>query len=500
MTNAGLALFAQALQGGFTVPVDRMIFADIPGLDPDSEPSPEMDYPPEENIVHNAEISNTGKLDENRVIYSCVLPASLGPFYINWIGLYSSQYQTLIAVYHVPRHYKSNTTGFRVGNTMYKNFAIQYENIGNLSGITVPPESWQYNLDDRYASVEHNHDGRYAPNAHSHEIDQVNGLRDALDGKAPSLHSHEIGQVNGLQDALNGKAPSLHSHEIIQVNGLQDALNGKADLNQINMAISSHNSDGNAHDGILMKLNGDNYAVGNLVLQGGDDASKGTLFCLKVQANDSVDTKFLFSSNGAIETRVTDGSGDPYYRWYNGSAATDIRMASDGSLFTWNEFSQKNVPFKARSLELGGETLDEVCFRMTANEIAWSELFLNSESHLCVRTPNSPSINGIVHAAEFVIEGIGAVGATLDAIKASRTAYPNYSAGIDIKAVVKEADYTVPQDGWLYVHVRMNAKLYINGGLCGQGYDGDDCVFLPVKAGDIVTKLNTLSAIFYPNR
>ena len=83
---------------------------------------------------------------------------------------------------------------------------------------------------------------------------------------------------------------------------------------------------------------------------------------------------------------------------------------------------------------------------------------------------------------------------------ASRTCYPNYAAGIDIKSAIKEADYTAPHDGWLYAHVRMNAKLYVNGGLCGQGNDGDDCVFVPVKAGDIVTKLDTLSAIFYPNR
>lgn len=45
MTNAGLALFARALQEGFTVPVDRMLFADIPGLDTDAEPSPETTRP-----------------------------------------------------------------------------------------------------------------------------------------------------------------------------------------------------------------------------------------------------------------------------------------------------------------------------------------------------------------------------------------------------------------------------------------------------------------------
>ena len=163
MTDAGLALFARALQEGFTVPIDRMLFADIPGLDTDAEPSPETMRPAAETIVHEGVITNAGKLDANQVIYSYVLPATLGPFYINWIGLYSTQYETLIAIYHVPRHYKSNTSGFQVGNTLYKNFAIQYENIGDLSGITVPPESWQYDFDDRYALKNHDHDTKYEP-------------------------------------------------------------------------------------------------------------------------------------------------------------------------------------------------------------------------------------------------------------------------------------------------------------------------------------------------
>lgn len=186
MTDAGLALFARALQEGFTVPVDRMLFADIPGLDTDAEPSPETMRPAAETIVHEGVITNAGKLNANQVIYSYVLPATLGPFYINWIGLYSTQYETLIAIYHVPRHYKSNTSGFQVGNTLYKNFAIQYENIGDLSGITVPPESWQYDYDDRYALKNHNHDTTYEPLGSVSMHNQAAAAHKTLfDAKAP---------------------------------------------------------------------------------------------------------------------------------------------------------------------------------------------------------------------------------------------------------------------------------------------------------------------------
>lgn len=49
-------------------------------------------------------------------------------------------------------------------------------------------------------------DATYAPIDHTHDIDDVDGLQDALDGLAVSDHKHEIDDVNGLQAALDGKA------------------------------------------------------------------------------------------------------------------------------------------------------------------------------------------------------------------------------------------------------------------------------------------------------
>lgn len=52
-------------------------------------------------------------------------------------------------------------------------------------------------------------DGEVAKKAnleHTHEIDDVNGLQDALDGKANTVHTHTTAQVDGLDTALAGKA------------------------------------------------------------------------------------------------------------------------------------------------------------------------------------------------------------------------------------------------------------------------------------------------------
>jgi hypothetical protein len=46
----------------------------------------------------------------------------------------------------------------------------------------------------------------FPPEAHTHEIDDVNGLQDALDDLSADGHTHEIDDINGLQTELDGKA------------------------------------------------------------------------------------------------------------------------------------------------------------------------------------------------------------------------------------------------------------------------------------------------------
>jgi Tail fiber protein. len=157
ITSAGLALFARALDEGLTIPIDRMVFADISGLDPSISADPAQSMPHASHIVLDTAVDARGKIDEHTVVYSKILTASDGDYYMNWIGLYSSAHSALIAVCQVPRHRKYKTSGFQAGNTMYKNFAIQYANASALTGITIAPETWQYNYDDRYAMKAHGH-------------------------------------------------------------------------------------------------------------------------------------------------------------------------------------------------------------------------------------------------------------------------------------------------------------------------------------------------------
>lgn len=168
ITTAGLALFADAAATGKTIAIDKMIFADVPGLDVSQTPDPAQGLPA--GIVCRTEIDRSAKIDDRTVVYSKTLAATVGDFYINWIGLYSSAESTLVAVCCVPRHKKYATSEFEAGNTLYKNFALSFANAAALTGITIAPEAWQMQ-------------GEYALKEHTHTIPQVTGLQAALDGK-----------------------------------------------------------------------------------------------------------------------------------------------------------------------------------------------------------------------------------------------------------------------------------------------------------------------------
>lgn len=79
------------------------------------------------------------------------------------------------------------------------------------------------------------------------DMSQVDGLSDALGGKASSTHHHAISDITNLQDTLNGKAALSHEHAISNVTGLQAALDGKASpATQIIITIPSANWTGSS--------------------------------------------------------------------------------------------------------------------------------------------------------------------------------------------------------------------------------------------------------------
>ena len=272
-----------------------------------------------------------------------------------------------------------------------------------------------------------------------------------------------------------------------------------------NASVTAHNASADAHPGTFVKCSGDSVITsGNLTLQDGGNSSKGNVVCPRVQASASVVTKYLCASEGEVECRVTSG-GEPYYRWNRGTLMADLRLRSDGSLYAWDPTNSKNVHFKVRSMEIEGKTVDEAFLRITVNDVAWSEMFINSSGHMCFRTPGTQNINGVLHAGELVLEGIGSVGSSVHSMSTGKTSYPNYAAGLDVKSAYNDnaKSYTFPSDGWVLAYPASTGKMYINGGSVPVVKSSDasqECVFIPVRAGDTISGSTANFMAFFPNR
>ncbi|MDD5598780.1 MAG: phage tail protein, partial [Victivallaceae bacterium] len=153
ITDAGLALIAQLQANEDTLVIDKMIYANIDGLDYNQQPPGTEAKPAAENIVRESDIAGAGYIDPDTVVYSDVLDSAIGDFSFNWIGLYCSEFETLVAVTYVPLQTKRATSGFNTGNTVCKNFAINYTDIQDLTGIVIEAEAWQQDFTSLIESI-----------------------------------------------------------------------------------------------------------------------------------------------------------------------------------------------------------------------------------------------------------------------------------------------------------------------------------------------------------
>ncbi len=164
LTTAGLALLATLQSGNQALNIDQFIYANIPGLNTDITPAVDTVKPAAEKIVHTSDVTKVGYVDNQTIIYSNRLDTSIGDFVYNWVGLYSTEHSTLIAVSFIPIQHKKKTVNDILGNTLCKNFGIQYINIKSLANITIAADESQV-IEDFF---NHNHDTVYAKLNHTH--------------------------------------------------------------------------------------------------------------------------------------------------------------------------------------------------------------------------------------------------------------------------------------------------------------------------------------------
>ena len=154
ITNAGEYLITQQQQAGEPLIIDQMILANITGLDSNTVPNREQSMPAPEDVKIIKPITKDGLLNTNTVVYSTVFPSTDGTFDFNYMGLYSSAHDVIVAVAYVPLQTKIKTVGTDVGNVITKNFAIEFNAAADITGINISAESWQIDYTARLLSMD----------------------------------------------------------------------------------------------------------------------------------------------------------------------------------------------------------------------------------------------------------------------------------------------------------------------------------------------------------
>ncbi|EAU9826753.1 phage tail protein [Salmonella enterica] len=146
----------KAQQGATGEPVllNEFVFANVPGLNPDTPVDRNEALPPVEQIVHRQPVTRTGVVNENGVVYSAVLGADVGDFSFNWIGLLNKASGTLAMIVHAPLQQKLKTAEGQQGNVLTRSFLMEYNGAQTETGITTPAETWQIDFTARMAGMD----------------------------------------------------------------------------------------------------------------------------------------------------------------------------------------------------------------------------------------------------------------------------------------------------------------------------------------------------------
>ncbi|MEB7742584.1 phage tail protein, partial [Escherichia coli] len=154
ITSDFLHLKAQQAKDGTPVLLDEFVFANVPGLNPDTPVSPDEGMPPEAYIVHRQAVSQTGMVNENAVVYSVTMGTDTGDFEFNWVGLLSRGRNTLAMIVHAPTQKKIRNSNGRQGNALVRSMLMEYSGAREATGITTPAQTWQIDFTARLAGMD----------------------------------------------------------------------------------------------------------------------------------------------------------------------------------------------------------------------------------------------------------------------------------------------------------------------------------------------------------
>ena len=151
IVKSGERFFIKQLSESQPIKLDRVIFANVPGINSNTDVDANEQMPDAAQIVHVAPVTQSGLLNDRTVVYSIILDTAVGDFEFNYIGLVNAETNTLCLVMHTDLTKKIKTSGQRQGNTITESIWLEIDNASESTGITVNAETWQIDYSKRLA-------------------------------------------------------------------------------------------------------------------------------------------------------------------------------------------------------------------------------------------------------------------------------------------------------------------------------------------------------------
>ncbi|MDW1615048.1 phage tail protein [Vibrio sp. Vb2853] len=188
------------------VALDEFVLAMVPDQEHNEPIDANESLPAETQIVHVADVTQTGYVNPNAVAYSITLDTRVGDFEFNWIGLRNKASGTLAAISHIPTIQKiQSIAGVQNGNAVTRSILMSYQDAKNLTGITVDASSWQIDFTARLFGIDEN-ERLVNLDVFGHGAFLGDGFKVTKSGQTYSVMQGR-GYVGGLRCHLNVDTP-----------------------------------------------------------------------------------------------------------------------------------------------------------------------------------------------------------------------------------------------------------------------------------------------------
>ncbi len=148
ITNNARLLFSKLIVNSDIITCDEIIF----GYKSFRNSCPNKNETINDNeIVYRSDVVEQARIDNNSVIFTTILSNTVGDFIFNWVGLYSTEYDLLIAINYPDVTIKKEDDGILI-----QSMILEYPELAKLTNITNKPKTWQFETVKRIEQIDHN--------------------------------------------------------------------------------------------------------------------------------------------------------------------------------------------------------------------------------------------------------------------------------------------------------------------------------------------------------